>query len=236
MLGRHCTENRPPLSSDTRSGDQLQQIGALNAYVSGERNSSLAVLLISDIYGFEAPKLRKLADKVASSGFLVVVPDFFNGDPFKEENNMQEWISNHKPGNSIEDAKNVIAELRSGGVLKLGAAGFCWGGILVVSLAKFDCIQAAVLLHPGPISVEKINEVTTPMAILGAEFDEYSPPELLIQLGEVLSANQIDNYVKIYPGVKHGWTTRYDDNDKFAVQSAEEAHSDKLKWFIKYLK
>lgn len=42
--------------------------------------------------------------------------------------------------------------------------------------------------------------------------------------------------MKIYPGVEHGWTTRYDIEDEKAVQSAEEACQDMLNWFIKYIK
>jgi hypothetical protein len=30
-------------------------------------------------------------------------------------------------------------------------------GMVVVKLAKFDCIQAGVILHPGPITVDEIN-------------------------------------------------------------------------------
>lgn len=69
-------------------------------------------------------------------------------------------------------------------MVKVGAAGFCWGGsntlfdliastfslysltnmvgacvvgMAVVRLAKYDCIDAAVLLHPGPITQDQIN-------------------------------------------------------------------------------
>jgi hypothetical protein len=41
---------------------------------------------------------RKIADKVASSGYFVVVPDFFHGDPYAPENAdrpIQVWIKEH---------------------------------------------------------------------------------------------------------------------------------------------
>lgn len=47
---------------------------------------------------------------------------------------------------------------------------------------------------------------------------------------------QFDSFVKIFPGVAHGWTVRYDDEDQSAVKSAEEAHLDMLNWFQKYVK
>lgn len=42
--------------------------------------------------------------------------------------------------------------------------------------------------------------------------------------------------MKIFPGVAHGWTMRYDVNDEAAVKNAEEAHQNMLGWFSKYLK
>jgi len=51
-----------------------------------------------------------------------------------------------------------------------------------------------------------------------------------------LSAKQeVDSFVKIYPGVAHGWTVRYNENDEVAVKNAEEAHVKMLEWLNKYL-
>lgn len=80
-------------------------------------------------------------------------------------------------------------------------------------------------------------EVKAPIAILGAETDHHSPAELLRQLGNILaSKSEVDSYVKIFPGVSHGWTVGYKEDDEFAVKSAEEAHSDMMNWLTKYIK
>ena len=47
---------------------------------------------------------------------------------------------------------------------------------------------------------------------------------------------QLDSFVKIFPGVAHGWTVRYSVEDESAVKSAEEAHLDMLNWFTKHVK
>lgn len=88
--------------------------------------------------------------------------------------------------------------------------------MVLVKLAKFDCIQAGVILHPGPITADEINgiiitlcigffmvgkkqeklnewilfvaEVTIPVALLGAEIDKYFPVEEFNQIGNILSA------------------------------------------------
>ena len=51
-------------------------------------------------------------------------------------------------------------------------------------------------------------------------------------LGELvlsfLDFSQLESFVKIFPGVSHGWTVRYEEDDEFTVKRAEEAHQDLL--------
>ncbi|KAL7171479.1 hypothetical protein ACSBR2_036185 [Camellia fascicularis] len=66
--------------------------------------------------GYEAPNLRKLADKVTAEGFLVVVPDFFYGEPLdlnNPNNDRESWRKAHGVDKGFEDAKPVISALQS---------------------------------------------------------------------------------------------------------------------------
>ncbi|XP_039157171.1 endo-1,3;1,4-beta-D-glucanase-like [Eucalyptus grandis] len=241
MSSSQCFENPPDLSSTCGAG-RVEELAGLKTYVTGPSDSKRAVILITDVFGYEAPKLRKLADKVASAGFLVVVPDFLYGDPFpKDYSNpnfdREAWKKIHSTDKGHEDAKPVIAALKSKGVSAIGAAGFCWGGVVLVKLAGTEDIQAAVILHPGPMTEDEIKAVKIPTAILGAEIDHSSPLEQLKKFGEIMSAKtEFESYVKIFPGVSHGWSVRYDDDNEFVVKSAEEAHEDALNWFLKHVK
>lgn len=242
MLGPQCCENPPKFLSSGACGEgSVVELCGLKTYISGSSTcSKFAVLLISDVHGYEAPKLRKLADKVASAGYYVVVPDFFDGEYFRapgDKRSLADWVKSHPTAKGVEDAKPIIQALKRKGISAVGAAGFCWGGKVVVELAKSDHIQAAVLLHPATVTVDDIKEVRVAIAVLGAEFDNLSPPELLKQFEPVLSSKpEVDSYVKIFHGTKHGWTTRYEDEDKIEVESAEEAHKDMMAWFNKHLK
>jgi len=240
MSSSQCFQNAPTLSSTCGAGT-VQEFGGLQTYVTGSPHSKLAILLLSDGFGYEAPNFRKLADKVAAAGFFVVVPDFFHGDPvidwFDPKFDRDTWIKAHNTEKGFEDAKPVIEALKSKGFSAIGAAGFCWGAMVLVKLASSTDLQAAVLLHPGQITEDEINNVKIPISILGAEIDHSSPPEQLKQFGKKLSEkSEFDSFVKIYPGVAHGWTVRYNVDDQSAVKSAEEAHLDMLNWFTKYVK
>jgi len=241
-LHSQCCENPPTLDPVYGKGHVVDDLGGLKTYITGSPESKLAILLISDAFGYEAPLLRNLADKVAASGFYVVVPDFFHGDPLtpeilEAETSRDQWISKHKMEQGFEEAKPVIETLKKKGFSAIGAAGFCWGGKVVVMLAKYDYINAAVSIHPGPLTHDDIRDVKQPISILGAEIDEWSPPEVVKEFAEILSLKpEVDSHVKIFPGVVHGWAVRYDVNDKTAVEKAEEAHKDMLDWLVKYVK
>jgi hypothetical protein len=47
---------------------------------------------------------RKFADKVAAAGYYVVVPDYFNGDPFDPDcvdRPLPIWMEDHRPVSSL---------------------------------------------------------------------------------------------------------------------------------------
>ncbi|AQK93921.1 alpha/beta-Hydrolases superfamily protein [Zea mays] len=100
MASSQCCDNPPALNPACGKGKVVDSFGGLKAYVAGPEDSKAAVVLVADVFGFEAPILRNIADKVASSGYFVVVPDFFHGDPYVPENAeklIPVWLKSHTP-------------------------------------------------------------------------------------------------------------------------------------------
>ncbi|XP_043722473.1 endo-1,3;1,4-beta-D-glucanase-like [Telopea speciosissima] len=236
MSGPQCCENPPTLDPNSGKGT-VEEFGGLKSYLTGSLDSKSAILLVSDIFGFAAPNLRKLADKIADVGYFVVVPEFMHDDPYDPDNAerpLMVWLQqDHGWEKGVEEAKPIVEAIKSKGFTTIGAAGFCWGAKVVVELAKEGYIQAAVLCHPSFVTVDDIKDVKAPMAVLGAEIDNFSPPDTVRQFEGALT---VDGYVKIFPGVAHGWTVRYEVDDVEAVKIAEEAHQNMLDWFAKYAK
>nr|ABK24067.1 unknown [Picea sitchensis] len=250
MAGPQCGENppqelgnpSPSMSLDLKG--RVETLGHLTAYVSyGSRDIQKAVILVSDVYGYEALNLRRLADKVASCGYFVLVPDYFHGDPYvcactgDPFANQPEWLQKHQPAKGLEDSKKLIEILNNKGITSIGASGFCWGAKVVVELAKGDYIKAGVLLHPSLLLEDDFRVIKAPIAILGAEFDHITPPEFIEKYEAILSARpEVDSFVKIYPAVAHGWAVRYNNDNEVAMKNAELAHGKMLEWFSTYLK
>ncbi|KAF5763864.1 putative dienelactone hydrolase, alpha/Beta hydrolase [Helianthus annuus] len=238
MLGAECCANPPAMNSGFGKGS-VEEIGGLKSYITGDRTSNRAILLASDAFGYEGVMLRKIADKISGLGYLVLVPDFFFGDCIYSTSPPEvraNWLNNHSPEKGCENARKIIGELKSKGVCSVGAAGFCWGGMMVVKLAKYNDIKAAVILHPGRLTDNDVKEVKVPTAILGGELDQLCPQEEVKRYGKILSENQdVESFVKIFKGVGHGWASRYSEDDESAARSAEEAHTDMLNWLTKYV-
>jgi len=237
-LGPQCCEPAPPQAGVDVCVGGLETLQHLTAYVTGSPHAKTAVIFASDILGFETPNLRKLADKVAAAGYFVVVPDYFYGEPFIPESGevVKDWLKRHGAEKGFEDSTKIIEVLKSRGISTIAAAGFCWGAKVVVELSKGEDLKAGILLHPSLVTVDDIKGVKAPLAILAAENDKVTPPELVEQFRAILSAKpEVDSFVKIYPGVAHGWTVRYSENDEVAVKNAEEAHAKMLEWLNKYL-
>uniref|UniRef100_A0A0E0HE61 Dienelactone hydrolase domain-containing protein n=1 Tax=Oryza nivara TaxID=4536 RepID=A0A0E0HE61_ORYNI len=143
-----CLENPPNMTENTggEAGEVVHDYGGLECYVTGPRRSGgRAVILVSDYYGFRAPKLRKIADKVAYQlGCYVVVPDLLFGDPYTDDpaRPFEEWIKTHSPVEAAENTKPLIAALKKDGTSTVGVGGYCWGGKVAVEISKTEETKA----------------------------------------------------------------------------------------------
>ncbi|KAF7813753.1 endo-1,3-1,4-beta-D-glucanase-like [Senna tora] len=216
MLGEKYRSNPPTLNPNAGAG-HVQKLAGLDAYVSGSTASNLAVILVSDIMGYEAPILRDVYV------FVLIFSRHAKCDVFR-------WKEK-----GAEDAKRIIEALKGKGASSVGAAGFSWGGKVAVDLAKPGLTKAVVLLYPSGVTVDDIKGVQVPIAILCAEVDTLCPPEHVKQYEQALAAKpEVGSFVKLFPGVAHGWAVRYNEDDPEAVKAAEEAHQDMLTGLISY--
>ena|SRR5882757_9292943 len=109
-------------------------VDAYVAYPNGDSTTN-ALLLLTDILGFEFINTRLVADQFASNGYLVVVPDLFHGDAMTLEraqsSDVMGWIGGppgHLPNRVDPVVQASIKYMRETlSVQKLGGVGYCFG-------------------------------------------------------------------------------------------------------------
>src|SRR6266849_3837416 len=98
------------------------------------------VVLIQEWWGIE-PHIRDLAQKLATQGFVVAVPDLYHGKIATEPNDAQKMVM--MIGRNIDRAaREIIGALETVKAMpnvkpkKLGLMGFCVGGMMTYVVAS----------------------------------------------------------------------------------------------------
>jgi carboxymethylenebutenolidase len=174
------------------------------------------IVVIQEIFGVNQV-MRDIADDLASHGYFALVPDLF----WRLEPGVQltdktdaEWqrafdlMNRFDPDKGIEDIQAAIAALRGreGCTGKIGAVGYCLGGLLAYLTAARTDIDASVGYYGVNIQ-ERLGEAATikkPLMLHVAAKDEFTPPEAQKKLIDGLSSNPRVT-LHVYPEMDHAF-------------------------------
>lgn len=229
------------LQTGQQAGNEVkfgQGKSALDAYVvtpPGKSAPQEGVIIFTDIYGWELPNTRLWADRLAKEGgFLVVIPDFFRGDPVTEaiRPNISEWRLRHPREEVLADFASLLPALKQAypSVTKWGQQGFCWGGLYSVLLSGPQNVRvdAAVAFHPSGIDASDIEAITRPIMIQAADpkLDKNLNPEVYQKVQEFFATKRskgVDAVITSYPGMPHGFALRGNLTDKAWAKASNTA-------------
>jgi len=132
-------------------------INGVLTYVSlpknGKFDPTAAVVLLTDVFGLPSPDNLILADQWAAAGFATYAPDYLNGDALPTGGNVTAWAVNHGEAQTTPPLLAVISALKSRGVRKLAATGYCFGGLYATRLVQNNTIAVGTMAHPSSLSV-----------------------------------------------------------------------------------
>ncbi|XP_007953990.1 carboxymethylenebutenolidase homolog [Orycteropus afer afer] len=220
------------------------QVEHVRAYISKPPvDTGRAVIVIQDIFGWQLPNTRYMADMIAANGYTTIVPDFFVGQepwhPSDDWSTFPEWL---KTRNARKVDKEVDATLKylrlHCGARKLGLVGFCWGGVAVHHLmATRPEFSAGVSVYGLVRDAEDVYGLQAPTLFIFAENDAVIP------LGQVSSLTQklkdhckVDYQIKTFSGQTHGFVHRKREDFTPADKPyIEEARRNLIEWLNKYL-
>lgn len=223
---------------------ETAKIAGIDTYVVGS-NPNAAVLLIHDLFGWEFPNLRLLADHYAAEANVTVyLPDFFKGESLPTDLMVQGRyaeidIEGFLVGNGRAAREDLIftvaRELKKRHGL-LGAVGFCYGGWAVFRLgaeehAADPLVDFIVCAHPSLLTMEDIDTIAVPVLMLAPEIDAMFTREFKTHFFETVldKASLPFEYVH-YPGVVHAGLVRGNENEKGEREAMVKAKNAVVQW------
>lgn len=228
---------------------ETQQIttadGTFSAYVARPAAASApAVVVIQEIFGVNAV-MRGVADWLAGEGFLAIVPDlFWRIEPGIQltDQSEAEWKRAFELFNAFDVDKGVAdiaatishvrKDTRSNG--KVGAVGYCLGGLLAYLTATRTDADAAVGYYGVGIDkhLEAIGQLKHPLLLHVAELDQFCPAPARQQIIDGLAGRaQVD--LMIYPGRDHAFARP--GGEHYDAADAAKANAATLSLFRKAL-
>jgi len=166
------TTNPVPYSE----GGEVVQVKDLEIYKTGE--GVKVIIWCHDIAGFSGvDRIRQLADKLATFGYLVLIPNFL---PSKEGGNIfdGDYIKSVSDWCKLRDiwVETLFPYIRDTlGAKSIGVVGVGWGAYLATRLSSYGEVNAAAVVNPSTsIVVEYLQEDLYEL------YEEVSIPQLYI--------------------------------------------------------
>jgi carboxymethylenebutenolidase len=220
-----------------------------------------AVLVYTDAYGIR-PSVHAYAERLASHGYLVLVPNVFyrHGPPPVVPDIERLMMSEDRaalfealgplmaaitPDAAVADARAWLGclgqrpDVRDG---PIGTVGYCMGGRLSLRTAGAfpEAVSAAASFHGGNLATNEddsphltLVNATAELYIGHADNDRSMPPEQMARLTEALAEAHVRHTAELYVGAGHGWTQP--DTPVYDEPSAERHWARMLELFGRLL-
>jgi carboxymethylenebutenolidase len=191
--------------------------GDFSAYVARPSvEKAPAVVVIQEIFGVNQV-MRDITDGLAGQGYLAICPDLFwriEPDIDITDQSEAEWKKAFELFNAfdvelgVKDIQATITKIRAdaGSNDKVGAVGFCLGGLLAFLTATRTDADAAASYYGVGIEnrVAEAEKLTRPLLIHIAEEDQFVPKDAQGVIVQALKDHpQVELYT--YPGRDHAF-------------------------------
>lgn len=239
-----CDTPVPTATVDYTPKGTYKPYAETKCYITGPASADEAIFFIYDIFGFRTPTLQG-ADMLANAGYLVIMPDFFKGDPADPE-----WAANQTEENKkkfgeflgrIKDPSPILSKIDElvpvleqayPSVSRWASIGFCWGGKLVslTSASPSTKWTVGVQSSPAQVDPEDAKKISIPMMVLASEGED---AEIVEKFGKALGSKE--KVVERFGSQVHGWmSARADLGDEGKRRAYEEGWGMVLDFLGKY--
>ncbi len=210
------------------------------AYDASQQGARPGVLVVHEWWGHNA-YARRRADMLAEMGYTALAVDMYGGGKTADHPDdagkfSQEVFENIESGMArFNAALELIKNHPSTDPNKIAAIGYCFGGGVVLHMARSGADLDGVVSFHGSLGTESpAQEGDVVAAVLvchGAE-DPFVQPEQVEGLKAEMEAAKVDFTFIAYPGAKHSFTNPDADvfGEKFELPLAYNEAADSQSW------
>ncbi|MGE5566643.1 MAG: dienelactone hydrolase family protein [Parcubacteria group bacterium] len=215
--------------------------GSFSAYVARPQAANApAVVVIQEIFGVNAV-MRGITDDLAAAGYLAICPDLFwriePGIDITDQSEAEwkkafELYQAFDVEQGVEDIAATVAAIRNdeGCNGKVGAVGFCLGGLLAFLTATRTDVDASVGYYGVGVEnfVDEAKTLARPLLLHIAEEDQFVPKEAQAKIVSTLQGNP-KVQIFTYPGRDHAFARK--GGEHYDAADAGKANQRTLDFF-----
>ncbi|KAJ3269338.1 hypothetical protein HDV01_001582 [Terramyces sp. JEL0728] len=214
-------------------------INGIKCYVATPTNpNSHAVIIATDIFGYTLANARLTADSFAKEGYFCVVPDLFNGTepPADLMANFDHLMTKYVLliSRTCTYYQKTVAFLR----LSLYGPPFILfnsasSGIKIIKqiLPEVKKNRGKVAVQGGLNYPDDVEKIVVPTFFVNAEMDHAITVEQKDLIAKTMEKKGSKFDSKLYPGVKHGFAVRGDENDENVCKQRAQAFIDSVSFY-----
>jgi len=219
--------------------------GSFGAYLAKpSAGSGSGIVVIQEIFGVNKV-IRDIADSFAARGYFALAPDlFWRIEPGVQltDKSDDEWqrafglMTKFDPDFGAKDMQASISHVRwlDGCTGKVGAVGYCLGGLLAYLTAARTDIDASVGYYGVNIDqkLDEAKNIKKPLMLHIAEKDQFCPADAQTKIKDALKGNP-NVTIHSYPEMDHAFARV--GGQHYDKKSAELANQRTAEFFKKNL-
>ena len=199
-----------------------------------------AVLVFPEWWGLN-DYIKKRTEQMASLGYLAMGVDMYGYGKTADHPEEAGSLMNGVLGDldllksRVEAAYQSLRNEELADPNRMGAIGYCFGGALVLNMARFGMhLQAVVSFHGALDSMQKPSpgEVEAKILVCHGAADEFIPEEAIVNFKKEMEEASADYEFVDYQGALHGFTNPAADElgKAFNLPLAYDENADRQSW------
>lgn len=198
------------------------------------------ILVVHEWWGLN-DYARERARMLAELGYTAMAIDMFgDGKSTDHPQEAQAFVQALESRRGLAEqrfraAKAVLTQHPSVAAEQIGAIGYCFGGGLVLEMARLGADLDAVVSFHGTLATEnpaQEGDVRARILVLNGEEDPMVPAQSIVAFKQEMDAAVVDYQFINYPGATHGFTNPAADSvgKRYRMPLAYDAQADAQSW------